>query len=188
MEVELSLKTLRILLTVGVLFPTTTSKLPAQEQEAPVEYRSSEVKKGSDFAPAEQKVSVREALDYRRPKGVLGKAAHAATRVDLNSLYQRRVQMYDGTTYTDTLAGQRPQDPEVLRRESPPAATGEISRTCKRILVLAIPVLLFGVFLIWWQRQTKFAAAPTSQIVRLRNQPQGRERSQATQVKTARSK
>lgn len=132
------------------------------------EIRPFQIKKGSDFAPAEQRVSIRNHADYRRPDGILAQAKHAPVRVDAHSLYRRRLDMYAGRSYTESLVGQPVSvTPTVLAVAAPEAPT-ETSRDWKTIVAISLPLVVFGGFFIWWRRQMKHAADSRAQLIDLR--------------------
>ena len=157
----------------------------ARGDDASAEINASDIKKPGDFAPREQRVSVRNAQDYRSPEGILAKAAHEPVKVDANVLHKRILAMYDGTSFSEGLTGRVVGNVSALNQLPPPAAPLENSHVWGSIIMLAIPVILLGAFLLWWQRQAKFAVEPRSQIVRLRNDSRRRGRSPAAKSRKA---
>lgn len=141
-----------------------------------VEIRPSEIKKGSDFAPHQQRVSERDSADYRRPTGILAQARHAPVRIDLNSLRRRRLDMYANRIFTDALAGHAlgvsPVPIPIVDEPLP----SERSRSLRTVVPVAILVVTLGCFLIWWRRQMKHAAGPTAQLLQFRKRRHARAR------------
>ena len=162
-------KILRGFTLVAVLLAAGGAPTAAQEQEE-AEIRDSDLKKPSDFAPREQRVSVRDPGAYRRPDGVLAQAAHEPVMVDVNALHERRLAMYDGASYTEGMTGHASLIP-VLLLQVPTSSIvpDESSHVWGWIVAAGVLAICFGSFLIWWRRQMKYAVTPSSQIVRLRN-------------------
>ncbi len=152
---------------VGILTCVMTSPVIAADGEK-AEIRPSEIKKGQDFAPAEQRVSIREAEDYRRSTGILARAKHEATLVDTGSLYERRLGMYSGRKYNESLMTKQGCGSSEAPVRCPAEITTKTPSAWGRILALSIPTVLLGVFLIWWCRQMKQGETSRSQIVSLR--------------------
>lgn len=162
----MSLRGLGLVTVVAGLLLLVGGGLRADKDEA--EIRPSQIKKGSDFAPVEQRVSVRNHADYRRPEGILAEARHTPVRVDADSLHRRRLRMYAGTTYAESMGGQpvsaTPTLPPAVGEEAAP----EAAPAWGRAVAIALPVVVFGSFLIWWRRQMKHAAGPKAQLLDLR--------------------
>lgn len=158
----------------------------AWAEDVPAEINAADIKKPGDFAPREQRVSVRNGQDYCRPDSILAKAAHEPVKVDANALHERRLAMYDGTSFSDGMTGRVGANTSGLSQLPPPTEPPESSHVWGGIIMLSIPVILLGAFLLWWQRQVKFAVEPRSQIVRLRNDSRGRRRSSAAKSREAR--
>ena len=141
-----------------------------------VEIRPSEIKKGRDFAPREQIVSVRNPDDYRREKGILAQARHAPVLVETDYLRQRRLDMYAGTSYTESLTG---QVPTVPRTSLPVVIDAEPERSRGwggTPLAIVVPAVGFVVCLLWWRRQMKHAEASSAQLLELRQRRRARAR------------
>ena len=156
---------LRHLLAALVLLALAGSGLGQDDGE--VEIRPSQIKKGRDFAPREQIVSVRNPGDYRRSEGILAQAGHAPVLVEVDSLRRRRLDMYAGTTYTESLTGRMPTAPRTVLPVVSQAAP-ERSRGWGTALAIAVPMLMFVGCLVWWRRQMKYASAFSTQLLELR--------------------
>lgn len=153
---------------------------PETQAQAQPETSPCDLKRPGDFAPREQIVSKRNASDYRRTNGVLARAAHEPVMVDTNGMHARRLAMYGGRVFSDSPVVDASASSYVADAPTElPTQSPESSKFWGRVILLGLPVVVFGVFLAWWLRQVKYAEVPKAQIVRLRQGAAGHEKKPA---------
>ena len=130
----------------------------AEEETTPT-VRPEDLKKPQDYAPVEQRVTVRDPQAYRRKGGILSQAEHVPMILDEKVLYKRRLSMYEGTVFNDAMTDSVLRKPSGLVPAPLAAPTPTPNYVWVWVIAVATPIIIFIGFNIWWRSQMGHARA-----------------------------